>query len=322
MNGPSLYNKKTGPVESTGKKSGNVGAYKKSTKLTLEEDAKLGQKLDNLETPSDVIDNKMNSPLPHKGYNKHGWPFKDETDHEKHHNMNENRDGNDAEGQPLKSGFKMKGSPMKRNFGIGAESPMKETTTTQPTYGGINIDPTSSYGYKDSTNIPSFRDMVSLEQQQAYADKVDKRRAERKEGKKKDDAEIIHRQNQDKYAPGPDFKKNAKDDKLQISPDGINIGDNEATDKSMGYRRVNGIQSQVERGAIDPESLGSVDGTNETYNTSSRPYTELEYEEDGQNRGDLIDESKYVTNLNEGNVVPSKDNVVQVNDKPKGRYGI
>ena len=183
MNGPSLYNKKTGPVESTGKKSGNVDAYKKSTELTLEEDAKLGQKLDNLETPSDVIDNKMNSPLPHKGYNKHGWPFKDETDHEKHHNMNENRDGNDAEGQPLKSGFKMKGSPMKRNFGIGAESPMKETTTTQPTYGGINIDPTSSYGYKDSTNIPSFRDMVSLEQQQAYADKVDARRAKKKEVK-------------------------------------------------------------------------------------------------------------------------------------------
>ena len=181
MNGPSLYNKKTGPVESTGKKSGNVDAYKKSTELTLEEDAKLGQKLDNLETPSDVIDNKMNSPLPHKGYNKHGWPFKDETDHEKHHNMNENRDGNDAEGQPLKSGFKMKGSPMKRNFGIGAESPMKETT--QPTYGGINIDPTSSYDYKGSTNIPSFRDMVSLEQQQAYADKARERRAKKKEVK-------------------------------------------------------------------------------------------------------------------------------------------
>ena len=256
----------------------------------------------------------------HKGYNKHGWPFKTETDHENFHNTNENRDGNDAEGKPLKSGFKMKGSPMKRNFGIGAESPMKQTT--QPTYSGVTVDPTSSYDYKDSPKIPSFRDIVSLEQQQAYADKVDARRAERKNAKAKDDAEIIHRQNQDKYAPGPDFKKNAKDDKLQISPDGINIGDNEATDKSMGYRRVNGIQSQVERGAIDPESLSSVDGTNETYNTSSRPYTELEYVQYGGDRGNLIDESKYVTNLNEGNVVPSKDNVMQVNDKPKGRYGI
>ena len=115
----------------------------------------------------------------HKGYNKHGWPFKDETDHEKHHNMNENRDGNDAEGKPLKSGFKMKGSPMKRNFGIGAESPMKQTT--QPTYSGVTIDPTSSYDYKDSPKIPSFRDIVSLEQQQAYADKADARRAKKKE---------------------------------------------------------------------------------------------------------------------------------------------
>ena len=239
----------------------------------------------------------------HKGYNKHGWPFKTETDHENFHNTNENRDGNDAEGKPLKSGFKMKGSPMKRNFGIGAESPMKQTT--QPTYSGVTVDPTSSYDYKDSPKIPSFRDIVSLEQQQAYADKVDARRAERKNAKAKDDKK--------------EFKT---PEQINKENPGINIGDNEATDKSMGYRRVNGIQSQVERGAIDPESLSSVDGTNETYNTSSRPYTELEYVQYGGDRGNLIDESKYVTNLNEGNVVPSKDNVMQVNDKPKGRYGI
>tara|TARA_R110001592_G_scaffold142267_1_gene364273 strand:+ start:40 stop:771 length:732 start_codon:yes stop_codon:yes gene_type:complete len=239
----------------------------------------------------------------HKGYNKHGWPFKTETDHENFHNTNENRDGNDAEGKPLKSGFKMKGSPMKRNFGIGAESPMKQTT--QPTYSGVTVDPTSSYDYKDSPKIPSFRDIVSLEQQQAYADKVDARRAERKNAKVKDDKK--------------EFKT---PEQINKENPGINTGDNEATDKSMGYRRVNGTQSQVERGAIDPESLSSVDGTNETYNTSSRPYTELEYVQYGGDRGNLIDESKYVTNLNEGNVVPSKDNVMQVNDKPKGRYGI
>ena len=75
------------------------------------------------------------------------------------------------------SGFKMKGSPMKRNFGIGADSPMKETT--MPSYKGVDIDPTQSYNYK-SAKIPSFRDFVSLEQQQAYADKVDKRRADKK----------------------------------------------------------------------------------------------------------------------------------------------
>mgnify|MGYP003625045725 FL=1 len=119
----------------------------------------------------------------HKGYNKHGWPFKTETDHENFHNTNENRDGNDAEGKPLKSGFKMKGGPMKRNFGIGADSPVKQTETPPPTYSGINFDGGNSYSTGDGTKIPGFRDFVSLEQQQAYADKVDARRAERKEEK-------------------------------------------------------------------------------------------------------------------------------------------
>jgi|10_taG_2_1085330.scaffolds.fasta_scaffold176154_2 hypothetical protein len=79
-------------------------------------------------------------------------------------------------------GFKMKGSPMKRNFGIGAESPMKQETT--PTYTGANIK--SSYDYKNlnESKIPSFRDFVSLEQQQAVADKVDKRRADEKKYKR------------------------------------------------------------------------------------------------------------------------------------------
>jgi len=126
-------------------------------------------------------------PFKHKGYNKHGWPFKTETDHEKHHNMNENKEGNDAEGKPLKSGFKMKGSPMKRNFGIGAESPMKQTTS-DPSYSGINFDGGNSYSTGSGVKIPGFRDFVSLEQQQAYADKVDARRAKRKE--EKDFAEL------------------------------------------------------------------------------------------------------------------------------------
>ena len=33
--------------------------------------------------------------------------------------------------------FKMKGSPMKRNFGIGADSPVKQTTPP-PTYSGVS----------------------------------------------------------------------------------------------------------------------------------------------------------------------------------------
>tara|TARA_R110001599_G_scaffold21784_1_gene81276 strand:- start:37 stop:462 length:426 start_codon:yes stop_codon:yes gene_type:complete len=76
--------------------------------------------------------------------------------------------------------FKMKGSPMKRNFGIGADSPIKQET--RASYQGVNIDPSRSYNYK-SAKIPSFRDLVSLEQQQAYADKVDARRAKKKEAK-------------------------------------------------------------------------------------------------------------------------------------------
>ena len=76
------------------------------------------------------------------------------------------------------SGFKMKGSPFQRNFGIG--SPMKEETGLS--YTGADIDPARSYEYKGA-KIPSFRDMVSLEQQQAYAKKVDERRAKRKEEK-------------------------------------------------------------------------------------------------------------------------------------------
>jgi len=95
-------------------------------------------------------------------------------------------------------GFKMKGSPMKRNFGIGADSPMKQDDTIQ-TYSGVKFDPMSSYDYKDSPNIPSFRDIVSLEQQQAYADKVDKRRAERKEGEKKDESVGLDKVNKEDF---------------------------------------------------------------------------------------------------------------------------
>ena len=73
--------------------------------------------------------------------------------------------------------FKMKGSPMKRNFGIGVDSPIKQTTT--PSYKGVNIDPSRSYDYK-SAKIPSFRDMVSLEQQQAARKAWKAKRADKK----------------------------------------------------------------------------------------------------------------------------------------------
>jgi len=59
------------------------------------------------------------------------------------------------------------------------QSPMKETTMP-----GVKIDPTLSYKYK-SAKIPSFRDIISLEQQQDYAKRVDERRAKRKEDRER-----------------------------------------------------------------------------------------------------------------------------------------
>jgi hypothetical protein len=83
-------------------------------------------------------------------------------------------------------GFKMKGSPMKRNFGIGADSPMKETTSQ--TLEGMNFQP---YAHKtlSADDIPSFRDMVTLEQQQAARKAWKAKRAEKREEKRKQGVE-------------------------------------------------------------------------------------------------------------------------------------
>tara|TARA_R110002012_G_scaffold172820_1_gene337636 strand:- start:200 stop:604 length:405 start_codon:yes stop_codon:yes gene_type:complete len=72
--------------------------------------------------------------------------------------------------------FKMKGSPMKRNFGIGADSPMKQTTSQ--TLQGMDFQP---YAHKtlSADDIPSFRDMVTLEQQQAARKAWKAKRAEK-----------------------------------------------------------------------------------------------------------------------------------------------
>ena len=63
MDGPSLYKKKAGPVE-TKTKTGNVNAYKKSKELTIEEDEKLGFikdqiKTDEMHSPDAYIKDKM-----------------------------------------------------------------------------------------------------------------------------------------------------------------------------------------------------------------------------------------------------------------------
>ena len=79
-----------------------------------------------------------------------------------------------------KSSFIMKGSPMKRNFGIGVSSPMKETTGAYDFTGGDYKD-FSNQGNRKASKIPSFRDIVSLEQQQAMADKLDQRRSDERE---------------------------------------------------------------------------------------------------------------------------------------------
>ena len=74
--------------------------------------------------------------------------------------------------------FKMKGSPMKRNFNIGTDSPMKETTTQ--TLQGMSFDPYAHQTLR-AEDIPSFRDMVSLEQQQAARKAWKEKRAGKKE---------------------------------------------------------------------------------------------------------------------------------------------
>ena len=76
------------------------------------------------------------------------------------------------------SGFKMKGSPFQRNFGIG--SPIKERSQAYDFTGDMQDFSIGGEGGEGGHRIPSFRDFVSLEQQQAYADKVDKRRADKK----------------------------------------------------------------------------------------------------------------------------------------------
>ena len=49
-------------------------------------------------------------------------------------------------------------------------------------YTGVNFDPSAGYT-TTGVKIPSFRDMVSLEQQQAMAKRTDERRAKRKQEK-------------------------------------------------------------------------------------------------------------------------------------------
>ena len=58
---------------------------------------------------------------------------------------------------------------------------MKETENPSAYDFTGGIKDFSDFGTGKTTNIPSFRDIVSLEQQQAVAGKVDKRRADEKE---------------------------------------------------------------------------------------------------------------------------------------------
>ena len=64
MGGPSLYKKKTGPVETKNKKRSNLEAYNKSKELSIEEDDKLGFRKDQIKTdemhsPDAYIKDKM-----------------------------------------------------------------------------------------------------------------------------------------------------------------------------------------------------------------------------------------------------------------------
>ena len=104
--------------------------------------------------------------------------------------------------------FKMKGSPMKRNFGIGADSPMKQTS--MPTLRGAEIKPEASYDYKQA-KIPSFRDMVSLEQQQAARKAWKDKRFEKKKAdyEKRMEEERPERERQELAAQGELYSEEA-----------------------------------------------------------------------------------------------------------------
>jgi hypothetical protein len=64
-------------------------------------------------------------------------------------------------------------------FKAMGSSPIKQDTMGLK---GVDIDP-MAHKRLDKSKIPSFRDFISLEQQQAYADKVDAKRAKKRKEK-------------------------------------------------------------------------------------------------------------------------------------------
>jgi hypothetical protein len=127
-------------------------------------------------------------------------------------------------------GFKMKGSPMKRNFGIGADSPMKQTTSS--TLKGMDFNP---YAHKElnASNIPSFRDMVSLEQQQAARKAWKDKRAGRKADEEEFAGELegagLNREKGDwwkmkKNKKRRDFIEKQKGEKSDVAKDWYGVG--------------------------------------------------------------------------------------------------
>jgi len=112
------------------------------------------------------------------------------------------------------------------DFKSMGSSPMKQDTTTT-SLRGVNIDP-MAHKRLDKSKIPSFRDFISLEQQQAYADKVDAKRAKKKEmkeweEKKKTGAHTLEKEDIDlskKEAPEPVV------DEVTVEDPEINVGSN------------------------------------------------------------------------------------------------
>lgn len=69
-------------------------------------------------------------------------------------------------------------------------------------YTGLNFDPSAGYTTK-GVKIPSFRDMVSLEQQQAIAKKTDERRAKKRKIK-----EALEKYGGEQYDPEEEIQEN------------------------------------------------------------------------------------------------------------------
>ena len=139
------------------------------------------------------------------------------------------------------------------------QSPIKQTTT--PSYKGVEINPAASYAYK-SAKIPSFRDMVSLEQQQAARKAWKAKRAKRKQDKQ---------DKQDKHFADKKLIEDAKKGKFTDQVETVDTTEGQENTTPIIPRDINIVTDGEVTGSTSTSSIpdledyeaGSVDDLNE-----------------------------------------------------------